>query len=263
MATTVTAWVRINPALTNASALTQNDSVQNVVPLIIRLLPATPDQIAEDFQLPYNPLQVTYGDLSDEVTQIARPGTTPIIAFKSHRLMTVDFSFIVAQPGDGLATSVDSSLQNLRKFAASSNRVISLLNFDSLTNTPFVFRNSTQERLTDGLFFNIVSLEIQSVRRNKNNEITQANVNISLVENRNPLINVAFIPPLKYTKKPGKCSNKKYRRNNPGKCPKKTEKVTSPSQSELSRATAANNAYAQKDGFTRCFFNADGSMVCS
>lgn len=239
MATSVTAWVRINPSSTNASALLSNAAVQTIVPLTIRLHPSKDTETVEDFQLPYNPLQVSYGDMSDEIAQIPRPGTTPIIAFKAHRLMTVNFSFILAQPGDGLATSVDDKLQTLRKFATSGHRVVSLLNFDSLTNSPNKFRNSTQEKMTDGLFFNIVEMNVESVRRNKNNQISQANVTLSLIENRNPLINITFIPPLATSKYKGDCKRKKYRQKHPNKCKKTVvDPVFVPSSSEVSVTTA-------------------------
>lgn len=207
MSTTV--WVRIDPSVTNAAALTANDAVPAVVPLVIRLHPQSPDEILEDFSLPYNPIQVQYGSFGDEITQIPRPATTPIVAFKSHRLMTIDFTFILAQPGDGLATSVDDKLQILRRFAASGHRVVSLINFDALTNQPHKFRNSFEESRTDGLFFNIVEMSVDVLRRNRNNQISQANISISLVENRNPRINVAYIDPLPAIQPPANCKNGK------------------------------------------------------
>jgi len=214
MSTTV--WVRVNPAATNASALLANDAVPNVTPLVIRIHPSNEGEAVEDFSLPYNPIQVNYGDLADEITQIPRPATTPIVAFKAHRLMTVDMTFIVAQPGDGLATSVDDQLQTLRRFAASGHRVISLINFDSLTNSAYQYRNLSPEQRTDGLFFNIVEFSIQSVRRNKLNQISQASVTMNLVENRNPRITVISIPPLPKFDEPKCCKKPKNQR--PKKC---------------------------------------------
>lgn len=239
MATTVTAWIRFDPSSTNAKALAANNAVPSVRPLIIRLHPSKSSESTENFELPYNPIQLRYGNLSDEVVQIERPGTTPIVAFKAHRLMTVDFSFLVAQPGDGMATSIDDALVVLRRFSASGNRVVSLVNFDLLTNSPHTFRNQSMEVRTQGLFFNIVDMSIESVRRNKNNEISQANVTFSLVENRNPKINVALIPPLPKIIPKKKCKNKKYRKLNPKECTKKRQdKVDVPSASEVSQETA-------------------------
>jgi hypothetical protein len=164
--------------------------------------------------------------------------------------MTVNFSFILAQPGDGLATSIDDKLQILRKFAASGNRVVSLINFDSLTNTPFKFRNSTQERLTDGLFFSIVEMNVESVRRNKNNQISQANVTFSLIENRNPLINVAFIPPIKLSRPKKRCKDKTFRKNNKEKCnKKKVDKVVVPKSSDVTVTTGEQLLDSAKGNF--------------
>jgi hypothetical protein len=210
-------FVRIDPARTNAAALRLNDSVPAIIPLIIRLHPARTDEAIEDFELSYNPIQIRYGNLADEITQIPRPTTTPIIAFRQHRLLTVDFSFVLAQPGDGLSTSMDDRIQTLRKFAASGHRVVSLLNFDALTTRPYQYRNLSPEIRTDGLFFNIAELGIESTRRNRSNQISQANVSISLVENRNPRITVAFIAPLLETSQQPKCKGNKVR-NKEGKC---------------------------------------------
>jgi hypothetical protein len=220
MSTTV--WVRINPSVTNAAALTANDAIPAILPLIIRLHKNQPGDILEEFSLPYNPIQVQYGQFGDEITQIPRPATTPIVAFKSHRLMTIDFTFILAQPGDGLATSVDDKLQILRRFAASGHRLVSLENFDALTNQPHQFRNSFPEARTDGLFFNIVDMSVDVLRRNRNNQISQANISISLVENRNPKINVQPIPALVAFVPPGLCKNGKKQRRTGTPCPENT-----------------------------------------
>lgn len=255
MSTTV--WVRIDPSVTNAAALTANDAVPAVLPLIIRLHPQEDGDILEEFSLPYNPIQVQYGQFGDEITQIPRPATTPIVAFKSHRLMTIDFTFILAQPGDGLATSVDDKLQILRRFAASGHRVVSLANFDALTNQPHKFRNSFEEARTDGLFFNIVDMSVDVLRRNKSNQISQANISMSLVENRNPKINIAYIPPLKPAPPPTLCKNGKKRKRTGVPCPEPFDiKTLLRSYSGQSRENAAKllgvNSEAYKYLLTVC-----------
>lgn len=258
MATTV--WIHANFARNSVQALTENASVPAISPLLIRLKSSQQSGVDEDFQLPYNPIQVRYGSLSDEIAQISRPGTTPIVAFKAHRLMTVDFSFILAYPGDGLSQSVDKEIATLRKFAASSDRVIQLINFDSLTNSPFPYRNKSQERFSSGLFFSIVELNIESIRRNKNNQITQANVTLSLVENRNPRINPTFIPPLRPTVPNPKCDNPQFAKNNPNKCRKKP--VATPRRPS---ATSANDASADAvldSEKIKCYYDIKNMMIC-
>lgn len=196
MAKTLTVWVRLKDPTPEADRL--SSSTPGALPLILRMRSSNAN-IEEDFVFPYSPREVNIGSLSDEMVQIDRPGTTPIVAFKSHKLMTVDFTALIAHPGDGLIQSVDSQIFALRKFASSSDKVFELVNYDVFTRNPFVFRNMSKERLS-GLFFSITDMSIDVTRRNKENSITSANVKISLVENRNPNINIALIPPLFYKK---------------------------------------------------------------
>jgi hypothetical protein len=214
MAQTVTVWLRLNQDFDASVAL--NDEPQGAIPLVMRMRgdSAIDD---EDFVFPYNPRELNIGQLSDETAQIARPATTPILAFKSHRLMTLDFTALIAHPGDGLISPIDKELQVLRKFASNSNKVFELLNYDIFTNTPYNYRNMSVER-SNGLFFSITEMTINVTRRNRVNQITQANVSISLIENRNPKMNIAFITPLAPVKETENCKNPKFKKNNKDKC---------------------------------------------
>jgi hypothetical protein len=236
MANTVTVWLRLNQDFDSSVAF--NDEPQGVIPLVMRMRgdSALED---EDFVFPYNPREFNLGQLSDETAQIARPATTPILAFKSHRLMTVSFTALIAHPGDGLVTSVDKELQVLRKFASSSDKVFELLNYDIFTNTPYNYRNMSVER-NSGLFFSISEMTINVTRRNRMNLITQANVEISLIENRNPKMNIAFITPLTPVKETDKCNKAKYRKANKDKCKaaSKAAKSTTTTYTQDSATTA-------------------------
>jgi hypothetical protein len=225
MAKTVTVWLRLNENTSLGASLLAGESA-SARSLIIRLHPSpTGGEDTEDFYLPYNPISVQYGDLSDEIAQIPRPGTTPIVTFKSHRLMTVNMTFTLAKPGDGLVTSIENDLQALRRFAASSNRLVSLLNFDELLTQPQAYRNMSAEANAEGLFFSIVEFSFESTRRNTLNQITQANCQLSLIENRNPYQNISYIPILKKVRPPKNCKNKKWARRHPEICfPEKINK---------------------------------------
>lgn len=219
MSRTVTIWLRLNENSALGSSLLA-DQPPSARSLVIRLHPSpNGNEESEDFYLPYNPISVQYGQLADEIAQVPRPGTTPIVTFKSHRLMTVDMTFTLARPGDGLVKSVEPDLQALRRFASSSNRLVSLINFDDLVTQPQKYRNMSPESNSEGLFFNIVEFSFDSTRRNISNEITQANCQMSLIENRNPLQNISYIPILKKVTKQPDCKNKKWAKRNPDKCP--------------------------------------------
>lgn len=257
MATTV--FIHTNFGANNLAATVQNASA-SVKPLIIRLKSATQGGADEDFQLPYNPVQVRYGAMSDEIAQIPRPATTPIIAFKAHRLLTVDMTFVLAFPGDGLSRSVDTEIATLRRFAANGNRVVQLINFDALTNTAFQYRNMSTERDTSGLFFSIVEMGVESVRRNKENQISQASVTLSLIENRNPRINPTFIPPLRPVAPAKTCKDPIYKKNNPTKCKNKPKpKSTVPSATSASNASADAILDTEK---AKCYFDVNNKQIC-
>lgn len=236
MAKTLTVWVRLKDPTPEANRL--SSSTPGALPLILRMRSSNAN-IEEDFVFPYSPREVNIGSLSDEMVQIARPGTTPIVAFKSHKLMTVDFTALIAHPGDGLIQSVDSQIFALRRFASSSDKVFELINYDIFTRTPFVFRNMSQERLS-GLFFSITDMNIDVTRRNKENSITSANVKVSLVENRNPNINIALIPPLFYKKE------KKKKDGSDKKITDVVDKVSDVSQDVAGKILAKQKGVAQR-----------------
>ncbi len=217
MAKSVTVWVRLKDPTKEANRL--QSSTPGALPLILRMRSSDPN-VEEDFVFPYSPREMNIGRLSDEMVQIPRPGTTPIVAFKSHQLMTIDFTALLAHPGDGLIQSVDPQIFALRRFASSSDKVFQLLNYDVFTRTPFAFRNMSKEAFS-GLFFSFTDMSIDVTRRNKENSITSANVKISLVENRNPRINIALIPPLKFTRiKKNTCKDPVWAAKHPILCPK-------------------------------------------
>lgn len=197
MANTVTVWVRLRqPTLIEPDRIL-SESLKSL-PLILRMRSSVPSE-ETDFTFPYSPREINIGRLSDEMVQIPRPGTTPIVAFKSHNLMTLDFTALITVPGDGLVQGIDEQIFALRQMASRSDRVFQLINYDVFTNTPFIFRNMSEERVS-GLFFSITEMSVDVTRRNVNNNITSANVKISLIENRNPKINIVSIPPLKFVR---------------------------------------------------------------
>lgn len=242
MATTATVWVRLRDVGKTADELAKIQP--GVLPLILRKRSSVASE-EEDFVFPYSPREMNVGQLADEMVQIARPGTTPIVAFKSHRLMTLDFTALIVHPGDGLYRSVEKEIAILRKFASSSDKVFQLINYDGFTKNPFVFRNMSEEKIS-GLFFSITDMSVEVGRRNRENLITSANVKFSLVENRNPRINLALIPPIVLKKVPDDCKKPAYAKKHPEICnpqPDETRSIFSSSQ-----RSDANALWRKKHG---------------
>lgn len=221
--------VRLNANRTLAADLLKVGS-DSSTPLTLLMHPSAENlETPLKFVFPYNPVSVTYNNLSDEVAQVPRPGATPLVFFKAHRLMSVEITFTLAVPGDGLVQPVDDQIEILRIMAQNSQRVIQVLNYDKLLKNPFPYRNMSADNSSNSfsqdLFFTVVEFSLDSVRRNKSNEISQANCRLSLIENRNPFQNITAIPKLQRPPRNGNCEKwksccpKKFKKN----CPPKTK----------------------------------------
>jgi hypothetical protein len=163
-----------------------------------------------EYFFPFAPIAINYDGLADEVVEIPRPGTTPLIAFKAHRLLKVSFEFIIARVGDGMIGSVDSDMKQLRAMAGMSDRDVQFSNFDTMMTVPRIYRNDTTgKNKVAGMRFKIAELTFGSVRRNERNEISQATASITFIENNNPVVELVNIPPIKKPVVPDKNKKKK------------------------------------------------------
>lgn len=163
----------------------------------MRLLPNKNTDTIYDFYFPFTPQGISYNDMSDEISEIPRAGTTPLVAFTSHKLLKVSFEFLVAVPYDGMQLDVEASVALLRVFSTSSDRSVIFFNFDQMMTSAWQYRRGPIAR---ALRFNITDMSITARQRNSFGKITQAVVNISLIENQNPTMTVVPVPP--FTKKP-------------------------------------------------------------
>jgi hypothetical protein len=167
----------------------------------MRLLPedgGQEDATVYDFYFPYVPQGIDYNDLSDEIAEIQRAGTTPIVTFRAHRLMKVSMEFLVSVPYDGLILDVEESLKILRVFSTNSQRSVIFYHLDQMLTSGYNYRRGPYGRPSA---FNISEMSISARQRNADGKITQAVVQLSLVENRNPIIVVSQVPPFKKKKK--------------------------------------------------------------
>lgn len=198
----------------------------------MRLLPENNNttQTVYDFYFPFTPQNIQYSDLSDEIAEIPRAGTLPIVTFKSHKLMRVSFEFLVAVPYDGMTLDVEDSLAILRTFSTQSQRGIVFFNMDTMLTSPWQYRRGPSAR---PLQFNIAEMSITARQRNSLGKITQAIVNITLVENQNPIMTVEKVPAIKITRRKKKCK----------KCPPPTKKDLIPAYSGTANTTAGEEQF--------------------
>lgn len=193
----------------------------------MRLLPNTTTDTIYDFYFPFTPQGISYNDMSDEISEIPRAGTTPLVTFTSHKLLKLSFEFLVAVPYDGMELDVEKSITLLRTFSTSSDRSVVFFNFDTMMTSAWQYRRGPDARV---LRFNITDMSITARQRNSFGKITQAIVNISLIENQNPKMTIVPVPP--FTKKPP------TKIPGPGPVPKRTPKI--PAYSSDADATASN-----------------------
>jgi hypothetical protein len=200
----------------------------------MRLLPenSIQDQTIYDFYFPFTPQGIQYSDLSDEVAEIPRAGTLPLVVFKSHKLMRVSFEFLVAVPYDGMSINVEDSLNILRQFSTNSQRGVVFFNMDAMLTSPHQYRRGPSAR---PLQFNIAEMNITARQRDSLGKITQAVVNITLVENQNPTMTVVKVPPIDIPRRKKKCIG-----------PKCKTTTTKPEKTEA-YSTRANTVAGQQE----------------
>lgn len=153
---------------------------------------------AIEFVFPFSPIEITYENLSPEWVEIDRPLNTPLIDLKSLNLMRVNLRFLVAVPYDGIRVSVDNDIRTLRQIA-NSNDPVAFINMDRMLTNPFNVSRSDSRRTAAGFFFRVADMSVQSIRRNIRNEITSAEVSLTLLETANPPIRAIYFAPINYS----------------------------------------------------------------
>lgn len=162
---------------------------------VARTVGASGGQETLSYYFPFTPQQIQYSNFSPEITEISRPGRLPIVAFSRLKARQVAFKFLIAQPQDGLTNAVDESIEFIHRMALEAKPVY-FTNLDRQITNPIAPEASTS------LFWSIVDLSFSSIRRNKDNSITAAEANLTLVENNNPTLRIADLPRISYVSTP-------------------------------------------------------------
>lgn len=164
----------------------------------LRTVPAARRGGAIEFVFPFAPIEISYENLSPEWVEIDRPLNTPLIDLKGLNLMRVSLRFLVAVPYDGIRVSVDNDIRTLRQIA-NSNDPVAFINMDRMLTNPFNVSRSDSRRNSSGFFFRVADMSVQSIRRNIRNEITSAEVSMTLQETANPPIRAIYFAPINYS----------------------------------------------------------------
>jgi hypothetical protein len=204
MARSDTRSLRLTPAARNSSAagaaitpsgstVTRSDDVRYLE--MIAAFGSLTDQPLE-FKFAFPPQQISYSEMSPEITQIRRPGRKPLVAFSAYRSRQVSIEFLIAVPFDGMFLDVEGDLDLVRRISQ-SGRPVTFVYADQFLGSEFA------ETVSESApFWSITDLSFESMRRNAAGKIVSAQVSMSLVENINPDISIVELPPIEYTDDP-------------------------------------------------------------
>ena len=124
------------------------------------------------------PNEVNYAGLGGEWVSVDRNGGFSFVDWKKFQLLTLSFSFVIANEDDGLLTHVEKKIETLRRIAQTPYPV-TFYNFDDMFTSQFRYDTGSTPR---GVQFVITDLSISAQRRNSLMQITRAQANITLQE---------------------------------------------------------------------------------
>ena len=154
---------------------------------------------AVDFVFPYAPVEVSYTGLSRQYTELNRPGDFSLLDSVAPQLMKVAIQFRVADPKTHGQASIESQLDNLRLISLFPGTII-VTNMDGYLSRPIA---PTVEYLGMRLaVFRITDLSITVKRRDRKNQATQADCQLTLTEDRNPYVPVVSLARIDYNPEP-------------------------------------------------------------
>ena len=163
------------------------------------------------FTFRYIPQGIKYSGLGSEWTEIPRAEDIPFVDWARWQLMKVSFSFVIANDRtetggrvvpDGLESSVDSQIEQLRRMAQRKNPVM-LFNFDDMLS--FQLRRGAANRTSPNMEFVINDLSITATRRTTDptdgtpttpSQIAVAQVEITLTEIPVEVVGIVALPPI-------------------------------------------------------------------
>lgn len=118
------------------------------------------------FNFPYAPNSINIKDISDSYEQLPRPGREPLLYRSEQRLMSVDLTLILTSDTSKGYNSAEWNINWLRLLAR-SNKDIAVIGLGEVVT---------------GKLFRIVDISVNSARLNVKQEITIAEVQLSLTQ---------------------------------------------------------------------------------
>ena len=155
--------------------------------------------IVNEFVFPFAPVEVSFTNLARQWKQIPRPGDFAVIDDSGPDLIQAQMQFRISDRASYGLFPCEDQIEKLRFIGLWAIPCL-FLGLDSLISRPGV------PAVTDlNLKFtrwNILDLSINVIRRNQFGESTQADVTLTIIENRNPNVQVVQLPSIDFSDQP-------------------------------------------------------------
>jgi hypothetical protein len=146
---------------------------------------------AGTYGFPYTPVEIDFSDLSSDYVEIDRPGDYKLIERRGPQLARASFTFLVADRASNGLRSVEGDLAWLARMVNTDGPVAFAGLGSALTNGPAGVR-----------LWRVTDFSVKVRRRNPSDQISQAECQITVTEDRNPAIAVATLPRITYSSQP-------------------------------------------------------------
>jgi hypothetical protein len=151
------------------------------------------------FTFPYAPVEVNFENLAAAYEETKRTAKWPTLNFSGYQLTKAALNFRLANRPSGGAFEIEDQLDQLRAMAT----------------VPFVvyFTGGVDRMLLQGVtgisgrfsaWWRITDMSVKVLTRDLNNKATQADITMTVTEERNPTIPITFLSPISYAVYPAR-----------------------------------------------------------
>jgi hypothetical protein len=150
------------------------------------------------FRFPVSPVEVSFESISAAYEEIPRPQNYPILAWSELQLTKASVEFRLFDRDSGGSASIEPQLNILRSMA-SLPAPVWFNGVDRMLIDPV----GGSVNVGDGvrrsfLLWRINDMRATTMRRNKDNIATQVDIQLSLIEERNPFLTNVILPRISY-----------------------------------------------------------------
>jgi hypothetical protein len=149
------------------------------------------------FVFPYAPVEVNFENISASYEEVKRAGKYPTLAFSGYQLTKAALNFRLANRASGGQVNVEYEIQTLRAMATVPFPVYFTGGVDNM-----LLQGVRAIRGRSAAWWRITDMSINILARDLDNKATQADVQMTMTEERNPSIPVVFLPPITYNDYP-------------------------------------------------------------